>query len=46
MRYADIYKLINVEKPKTINVVFPNSKPVYEALKVATDKGFIKSRLY
>jgi phosphate butyryltransferase len=46
MRYADIYKLINVEKPKTINVVFPNSKPVYEALKVATDKGLIKSRLY
>ncbi len=46
MRYADIYKLINVEKPKTINVVFPNSKSVYEALKVATDKGFIKSRLY
>jgi len=46
MRYADIYKLINVERPKTINVVFPNSKPVYEALKVATDKGLIKSRLY
>jgi len=46
MRYADIYKLINVEKPKTINVVFPNSKPIYEALKVATDKGLIKSRLY
>ncbi len=46
MRYADIYKLINVEKPKTINVVFPNSKPVYEALKVATDKGYIKTRLY
>ncbi|MDA3870839.1 MAG: phosphate acyltransferase [Candidatus Marinimicrobia bacterium] len=46
MRYADIYKLINVEKPKTINVVFPNSKPIYEALKIATDKGFIKSRLY
>ena len=46
MRYSDIYKLINVKNPKTINVVFPNSKPIYEALKVATDKGFIKSRLY
>lgn len=46
MRYSDIYKMINIEKPKTINVVFPNSKPVYEALKAATDEGYIKTRLY
>jgi len=46
MRYSDIYNLINVAEPKTINVVFPNSEPIYKALKVATDKGYIKSRLY
>ncbi|MEA1986203.1 MAG: phosphate acyltransferase [Candidatus Marinimicrobia bacterium] len=46
MRYSDIYKMINIENPKTINIVFPNSEPIYHALKEATDKGYIKSRLY
>jgi phosphate butyryltransferase len=46
MRYKDIYRRVNVQEPKTVNVVFPNSTPVYEALAAATEKNYIRTRLY
>ena len=46
MRYEDIYKRINVKDPKTVNVVFPNSDSIFEALAEAEKKGFIVPRLY
>lgn len=46
MRYKDIYQKINLENPKTVNIVFPDSKPVFEALAEADKKGYILTRLY
>jgi len=46
MRYRDIYKKIDLKAPRTLNVVFPNSAPVFEALSEATKKGYIHTRLY
>ncbi len=46
MHYEDIYKRINVKDPKTVNVVFPNSHSIFEALAEAERKGFIIPRLY
>ncbi|MEA2077006.1 MAG: phosphate acyltransferase [Candidatus Marinimicrobia bacterium] len=46
MRYEDIYKRVNVDNPKTINVVFPNSLSIFQALSEASNKGFIIPRLY
>lgn len=46
MRYEDIYQKINLENPRTINIVFPDSKPVFEALAAADKKGYILTRLY
>jgi len=46
MHYNDIYERINVKNPKSINVVFPNSPSIYEALAEAANKGYIIPRLY
>lgn len=46
MRYQDIYQKINQENPKTVNIVFPDTKPVFEALAAADKKGYILTRLY
>ncbi len=46
MKYSDIYKRINVEQSKTLNVVFPNSPSIFQALAAADKEGFIKARLY
>ncbi|MCF7832302.1 MAG: hypothetical protein K9N05_01845 [Candidatus Marinimicrobia bacterium] len=46
MHYEDIYKRINVKDPKTVNVVFPNSHSIFEALAEAEKRGFIIPRLY
>ena len=44
MHYEDIYKRINVKDPKTVNVVFPNSRSIFEALAEAAKKDFIIPR--
>lgn len=46
MHYSDIYQRINVKNPKSINVVFPNSPSIFEALSEAANKGYIIPRLY
>ncbi|MCK4813095.1 MAG: hypothetical protein KAT14_04075 [Candidatus Marinimicrobia bacterium] len=46
MRYKDIYKRVNTRNPKTVNVVFPSSAAVFEALATASGKGYIMTRLY
>lgn len=46
MRYADIYERINLSEPRTLNVVFPNSRPVFDALAQADEKKYIQARLY
>ncbi|MDZ7795894.1 MAG: hypothetical protein U5N56_02120 [Candidatus Marinimicrobia bacterium] len=46
MHFNDIYKRVNIQEPKTINVVFPDKEPVYEALSEATEKKYIFTRLY
>lgn len=46
MRYADIYKRVNLSDPKILNVVFPNSRPVFDALAEAGGKKYIHPRLY
>lgn len=46
MKYNDIYKRINIKSPKTLNVVFPNSASIFEALAIAAKEGYIKARLY
>ena len=46
MHYSDIYKRVNVKNPKSVNVVFPNSASIYEALVEAENKGYIIPRLY
>jgi phosphate butyryltransferase len=46
MHYEDIYKKINLKDPKTINIVYPDSQPVFEALTEADKKGYILTRLY
>jgi phosphate butyryltransferase len=46
MHYADIYSRINLKAPKTVNIVFPDSLPVFEALAEAEGKGYIIPRLY
>ncbi|MBW6458378.1 MAG: hypothetical protein K0B52_04360, partial [FCB group bacterium] len=46
MHYADIYARIDLKEPKTVNVVFPDSDSVFEALAEAEGKGYIVPRLY
>ena len=46
MHYKDIYERINVKNPKSVNVVFPNSPSIFEALAEAGNSGYIIPRLY
>ncbi|MBN2781185.1 MAG: phosphate butyryltransferase [Candidatus Marinimicrobia bacterium] len=46
MRYKEIYERINIQSPKTINVVFPNGPSIFEALTEARSKNYINARLY
>lgn len=46
MHYKDIYQKVNLENPRTINIVFPDSLSVFEALAEADKKGYILTRLY
>jgi phosphate butyryltransferase len=46
MHYKDIYERINVKDPKSVNVVFPNSPSIFEALAEAGNNGYIIPRLY
>ncbi|MDZ7822055.1 MAG: phosphate acyltransferase [Candidatus Marinimicrobia bacterium] len=46
MHFRDICERINVQEPKTVNVVFPDKEAIYEALSEATGKAYILTRLY
>jgi phosphate butyryltransferase len=46
MNYKDIYQRINIKNPKTLNVVYPNSPSIFEALSQASKQGYILPRLY
>jgi len=46
MHYKDIYERINLKDPKSVNVVFPNSPSIFEALAEAGNKGYIIPRLF
>lgn len=46
MHFNDIYERVNLQEPKTVNVVFPDKEAVYEALSEATKKKYIYTRLY
>ncbi|MFA6618434.1 MAG: phosphate acyltransferase [Candidatus Neomarinimicrobiota bacterium] len=46
MNFDNIYKRIDLKDPKILNIVYPDSPSIFEALGEAEKKGYIKARLF